>query len=280
MSGNWESYDSVAESHERLAVAAIFAPPALDLVSRLGIPPGGTVLDVGTGTGVAALAAARLTNVNSVVIGLDPSHAMLQVAQSRGLPRVVRGVVPGLPFPDAVFDRVLANFVLSHLKSYTDGLRDMVRVLRSGGKLGITAWAILKTEPRKLWQSVAERFVAKQASEEALRSAVPWEERLADAGRLQRTFEDAGLTAVEVHRAAYHTRMSITDVLATSENSAQGRFMRQTLTAQRWEEFRHAAAEEFHRKLNDPVEIVREVHIAIGTKQLAGPDPHGGLPRV
>jgi hypothetical protein len=47
-------YDSAAADHDRLAVPAIFAEPARDLVARTGLPAAGRILDIGTGTGITA----------------------------------------------------------------------------------------------------------------------------------------------------------------------------------------------------------------------------------
>ena len=69
------------------------------------------ILDVGSGTGVAALLAVGSSDPDAVVVALDPSLEMLRVARSKGLRDVVRGAVPGLPFCDGKFDRVMANFV-------------------------------------------------------------------------------------------------------------------------------------------------------------------------
>src|SRR5438105_10750362 len=55
----WRSYDSAAAAHDQLAVPTIFERPARELVARIGVTVGSIVLDVGTGTGVAALAAAE-----------------------------------------------------------------------------------------------------------------------------------------------------------------------------------------------------------------------------
>jgi ubiquinone/menaquinone biosynthesis C-methylase UbiE len=125
-------YDSAAADHDRLAVPAIFAEPARDLVARTGLPAAGRILDIGTGTGIAARLAIELAHPGTIVVGLDPSLEMLRVARSHDLLCLAVGAVPGLPYPDAAFDRILANFVLSHLTSYRTALLDIVRVLRPG----------------------------------------------------------------------------------------------------------------------------------------------------
>jgi hypothetical protein len=60
--------------------------------------------------------------------------------------------------------------------------------------------------------------------------------------------------------------MSIADFLAIRSNALQARFMRQTLDPRRWEEFERRLSADFYGRFQDPIEHVRDVHIAIGTR--------------
>ena len=263
MANQWQSYDSAATVHDRLAVPGIFTPPARDLVASLDLPASGMILDVGTGTGVAALLAMQAAS-RATVVGLDPSVEMLGKARSRGLRCVVAGSVPGLPFPAAIFDRVLASFVLSHLASYQAALMDMTRVLRPGGKIGVTAWGPMRNQPRELWQSIADSFAGAETLRAAAKQALPWEESFEDPAHLQQAFEEARLENVTLRHTEYTTRMSIADFLEIRETGVQARFMRQTLDRERWERFKQTVSAEFRRAFPDPIEYTRDVHIAVG----------------
>jgi ubiquinone/menaquinone biosynthesis C-methylase UbiE len=266
MAHAWQSYDSAAATHDRVAVPSIFSPPARDLVVLMG-RPAGSILDVGTGTGTAARAALEFSAPGAAVIGADPSLQMLRVARDRGLLSVVAGGVPGLPFAMHSFDAVLANFVLAHVTDYRAALGDMVRVLRSGGRLGVTAWAAMENPHRLFWQSIADSFAGKKAIEAAMRQALPWEDWFTDAAHLRQAFEEADLVSVELHYASYTTRMSIADFLDMRETALQTRFIRDTLPAPRWQEFKQTLSVEFYKRFKDPIEHTRDVHIAIGTAQ-------------
>jgi ubiquinone/menaquinone biosynthesis C-methylase UbiE len=63
--------------------------------------------------------------------------------------------LPGLPFPDAAFDAIAASFVISHLASCADGLADMVRICKPGGRVGVTAWGTQPNPVGALWTRVA-----------------------------------------------------------------------------------------------------------------------------
>lgn len=142
----------------------------------------------------------------------------------------------------------------------------MVRVLRSGGKLGVTAWGATQNEFRRTWQSLAEPFARKEELQAAVKAALPWEEWFSDSTKLREAFHEAHLTDVEVHTKEYAKRISIADFLALRETSIPARFLRQRMNAEEWQRFRKKISEEFHSRFNDPIEDLRNAHIAIGTK--------------
>jgi ubiquinone/menaquinone biosynthesis C-methylase UbiE len=266
MAENWTSYDSAAECHERLAGPSFFERPARDLVADIDVSAAARIADIGTGSGVAALMASQSASPHAIVMGVDPSIEMLRTARSHGLEHVVVGCAPGLPLADRSFDRILANFVLSHLSSYELGLLDMVRLLQPGGRLGATAWGSIRNEYREFWESLAESFVSRELLAEATREGIPWDEWFSDPSRLERAFQEAGLKNVTVRRVVYRIRATIADFLAIRENALQGRFIRQHLGTGEWERFKQTAAAEFHRRFTDPIDHDRDVLIAVGTR--------------
>jgi SAM-dependent methyltransferase len=196
------------------------------------------VLDVGTGTGVAGYVAAEMLHFEGFVLGVDASLEMLQLAKKRAKLRIAAAQVPGLPFHEGTFDMVMASFVLSHFPCYETALLDMVRVLKSAGRLGATAWGNNEDELRPTWQELSEQFVSKETLSEALRRAIPWEERFSDAGHLKQALRQAGLQSILVEKKEYSVRMSIGDYLVGREISMQGRYIRQAIDETRWQEFR------------------------------------------
>lgn len=95
--------------------------------------PGGWHLDVGAGSGQAAMQLYAEYGVD--VVALDRSAWMGRLAASRGLPHVVVADAHRLPFAAGTFDGVSADRVLQHLDDPEAALDEFVRVLRPDGKL-------------------------------------------------------------------------------------------------------------------------------------------------
>jgi demethylmenaquinone methyltransferase/2-methoxy-6-polyprenyl-1,4-benzoquinol methylase len=103
---------------------------------REAVRPGDRVLDACCGTGDLALAARR-AGAGSVV-GLDFSERMLERARRKG-PDLewIQGDVLALPFEDGGFDAAVVGFGVRNVEDLEAGLRELRRVLRPGGRLGI-----------------------------------------------------------------------------------------------------------------------------------------------
>jgi demethylmenaquinone methyltransferase/2-methoxy-6-polyprenyl-1,4-benzoquinol methylase len=103
---------------------------------------GAMVLDLCCGTGDLAFSLAR--NAQARILGADFSHTMLVRAREKALATNVTKPMPfleadalRLPFPDEAFDLVTSAFGFRNLANYEDGLREIYRVLKPGGTLGI-----------------------------------------------------------------------------------------------------------------------------------------------
>jgi ubiquinone/menaquinone biosynthesis C-methylase UbiE len=125
--------------------------------------PGMRLLDVGCGPGsITRGLAERLTP--GQVIGLDLSQETLaaarQDAAALGLANLQyeQGSVYHLPFPDASFDVVFAHQVLQHLREPGTALREMLRVVKSGGLVAVrdVDWGTASYWPADPW---IDRFV-------------------------------------------------------------------------------------------------------------------------
>ena len=122
--------------------AAELWPAAEHVAGLAGVRAGETVLDLGCGTGNAALLAAR---AGADVTGLDPAQRLLDVARAafaeEGLQgEFVRGAAAALPFGDSAFDVVLSLFGVIFEPDGEHAVTEILRVLRPGGRAWVSAW--------------------------------------------------------------------------------------------------------------------------------------------
>lgn len=112
------------------------------LCSAVDVRPGQRVLDVATGNGSTALAAARTW---AEVVALDYVPALLERGRARaaaeGLPVDFReGDAEELPFADESFDVVLSTFGVMFAPDHEQAARELLRVCKRGGKIGLASW--------------------------------------------------------------------------------------------------------------------------------------------
>ena len=117
-----------------------------EIVAGLGIEPGSTVLDVGTGTGALVPLLLEATDGKGQIVALDFSGEMLRRAQAKGRPvAYVQGDAQRLPFRAETFDWVICNAVFPHFPDKRRALNEASRVLREGGRLVICHTASRQT---------------------------------------------------------------------------------------------------------------------------------------
>jgi arsenite methyltransferase len=110
----------------------------------LALKPGETILDLGSGAGLDALLAARQVGPTGHVIGIDMTPAMLQRARAGaarlGVTHVEfrEGRLEALPVPDGSVDAVTSNCVINLVPDKGAVFREVVRVLRPGGRIVVS----------------------------------------------------------------------------------------------------------------------------------------------
>jgi SAM-dependent methyltransferase len=115
---------------------------AEQLCDRADLHAGWRVLDVATGSGNAAIAAARL---GCTVVGLDYVPSLLDRARRRAAAEClhaefVEGDAEALPFPDASFDAVVSVFGAMFAPDHTRTAAELLRVCRPGGRIALASW--------------------------------------------------------------------------------------------------------------------------------------------
>ena len=257
----------VADVYRRVAVPTHFVRPARDLVPMMPVRVGDRVLDVGSGTGAFATAAAKAAGPSALVVGVDRAAAMVRAADPRNGARRIVGEAPGLPFREDTFDAVGACFVLPHCQDYSSALADMVRVCQPGGRIGISAWGSMPNEAGRLWKEIVDMSVDAARLQEAFRTMVPWEEWFYEAHNLERALADARLTAIQGATREYTIEISASDYVAMKKAGIEGMLIRQLAGEARWNSFTRAIEEAFQARFSHSITIVRNVNFGVATKQ-------------
>lgn len=137
-----------ADVYEGYFVPALFREWAPRVADLARIRPGQRVLDVACGTGVLAREVADRVGPSGEVIGLDINEGMLAVAR-RKAPTITwqHGQAEALPFEANSFDAVASQFGLMFFEDRHGALQEMMRVLRSGGRLAVAVWGALDQSP-------------------------------------------------------------------------------------------------------------------------------------
>lgn len=123
-------------------IAWITQPLAEVLTDAVDLRPGSEVLDVATGTGHVALAAARRF---ARATGVDYVPALLDVARARAVAEGLdvtfsEGDTETLPLPDAGFDYVLSTLGAMFAPNQDRTASELLRVTRPGGTIGLVNW--------------------------------------------------------------------------------------------------------------------------------------------
>lgn len=134
-----KEYSDSAAAYDR-HWAPVLRPFAVRLLDELPLEHADRVLDLGTGTG-ALLPRLRERASGAQAIGVDRSVGMVREAQGRGRGPLVGSDARSLPFSAGTIDVVTLPFVLFHLPRPVEALREVRRVLRPGGALGLTTWS-------------------------------------------------------------------------------------------------------------------------------------------
>ena len=244
-------------------VSAHFLP---FLLRAARLAPGHRVLDVATGTGIAAEAALGVAGSSGTVCATDLSPEMVAKARERlaSSPNVSVTVEDGqaLSFPDRTFDAVLCSLGLMFFPDPAAAVAGFHRVLREGGRAAVS----VLTAPERSYNGRINVVVARHMPE--LAAAITRTFALGDASKLRLLFDAAGFRDPEISTERHL-------FVLPSFDAYYGPFERgggstgQAL-ASLPEPARRAVREEMRQKLGDrdggPVEIEVEIRIASGRR--------------
>ncbi len=178
----------------------MFVPLTRALIERAGIRKGQTVLDIAGGAGEPSLTIADVVGPEGSVTCTDAVPQMVEAAQAeaqrRGLTNMQfrQCLAASLPFADSAFDVVVSRLGAMFFPDPVTAMREMLRVLKPGGKLALAVWGKSDVNPFcYLVTRVMEQHVKSPAADPDAPNAF----RFAEPGKLTGVMTQAGVIDVE-----------------------------------------------------------------------------------
>lgn len=248
----WQLTGNSPENYERYQVSSLFGPLAQRFLTTMDLQTGERVLDVACGTGIVARLAASQLGATGRVTGVDVHPGMLHVAKAHapasGASIDWREADAGaLPCADASYDVVLCQQGLQFFVDPSQALREMYRVVRPGGRLGLCVWTRIEHTPfNYAVYTVITRVLGTEA---AARLLAPF--ALGDPAVLRTLITVAGFRDVEIQV------QSITRHLAAPEVSIPG-YLASTPIAHTVASLDEAARTALVREISDALQGYRD----------------------
>jgi ubiquinone/menaquinone biosynthesis C-methylase UbiE len=205
---------SVPDGYVRYMLPQLFEPWAVDLVSRVVLRPGQSVLDVACGLGPVARLAASAAGPAGRVVACDISAAMLAAAAARP---VEAGCAPveylecsasALDVADSTFDVVLCQQGLQFFPGRAAAVAEMARAVRPDGLVAVSTWAA--EHPLGLFGPMCE-VMARAGIDEPYRGAYDPGSYANSAADLLDLLEEAGLRDARLEVATVDAIWTSTD---------------------------------------------------------------------
>lgn len=179
----------------------IFRKFSQELVHKAQLHPGQLILDVGTGTGIAALEAAKRIE-RGFVIGIDRSHKMINIARANANKNQCRNAFfiemngDQLLFPNRLFARVMSNCGISS-GTFPRTVREISRVIRDDGIFILNDFHLIEVAPHRIFSEILRAYRTDNPS----RKLSKWREALATLESLGNRYSDSKETIL--HQAGF-----------------------------------------------------------------------------
>lgn len=175
-------------------------PVAEALISLADLSEGQEILDVAAGTGEPSLTIARRFGSKIHITAVDGAEAMVAVANEKRRKEGLSNAIflpmkaEALAFPTDRFDRVISRFGVMLFDNPLQGLKEMRRVLKPGGKITIAVWDEFHRikSLHLIWELIMKRLPAKE------RPPLPKMADLGPPGKLETLLHDAGFQEFQI----------------------------------------------------------------------------------
>jgi ubiquinone/menaquinone biosynthesis C-methylase UbiE len=191
---------SVPKAYDEFLVPRLFEPWATLLLDETDLRPGETVIDIATGPGTVARLAAARVGPSGRIVATDIAPPMLAIARAKPMLSgsapidYVESPAAPLAAPSATFDKALCQQGLQFFPDRQGALREILRVLKPGGRVAIAVWGPL--ERNKIYAAFYAALQAIDAIElaEIITAPFSWHE----ASALKAAVEQAGFGKARV----------------------------------------------------------------------------------
>jgi ubiquinone/menaquinone biosynthesis C-methylase UbiE len=197
----WTDSATVSAWRKWQAKSIVQTRGATDAIVQVAqVAQGLRILDLASGTGEPALTLARAVGPEGHVTATDLGPGMLALAEDNaahaGLTNLTFQLADAhaLSFPAGIFDRVTSRFGVMYFADAGHALREIHRVLKSGGLVALAAWGPLEQNPISV---TALRPFLKRTSIAPPPPGAPHPFRFASPGSLSQELERAGFEQVE-----------------------------------------------------------------------------------
>ena len=259
-----KGFDTVAGGYDHPSMP-FFPETARRIVEHLNLNPDQQLLDVCTGTGVVAMAAADKLSEGGVT-GIDLSSGMLKQARNKALERGLNNTdflqmdLEHLEFDEGAFDVATSSFGLFFMQDMTSALSNIGKVVKSGGKIAISTFTGEAFEP------MADVFIKRYESFGREVPPLSWR-RLATHELIKEQFAAVGINKVSIHHEPLGYQMTSAQMWWDVVWNAGWRSLLNQLSEEEQVEFKDQHMQEITEIIgNDGVWFNTEVLIAIAEK--------------
>jgi len=214
----------LAEEYERISLERQFRT-GKRLIAEIGINPGDTVLDIGAGTGLLAEYVATLVGPQGRVVGIDPLPMRIEIANQKSHSRLSFRVADANDlgeFSENEFDVAYMNAVFHWLPDKRGPLRQVLRVLKEGGRLGLATGIKGNANPL---HGIRERIMKRPPYNQYPQAAGPVTYRVTP-DELRDLLTEAGFTIARLEtRSRDYPEASPEELIRFSEASSFGNFL-------------------------------------------------------
>ena len=259
-----QGFDTVAQGYDHPSLS-FFPETAKRIVEHLNLQPGQNLLDVCTGTGVTALAAAEKLHQGKVT-GIDLSSGMLEQARNKAKTKKLLNTeftqmdLDNLQFNQSSFDVATCSFGLFFLEDMTRGLSNIASTVKPGGKIAISTFTGDAFAP------MADLFIKRFEAFGREVPALSWK-RLATNELIEEQYNAVGINTVNIYHEPLGYKMTSAQMWWDVVWNAGWRSLLNMMPKDEQEQFKKIHMHEIEELIGDEgVWFNTEVLISIGEK--------------